>query len=120
MTAVILLALCTTALAPIAQAQENPRAFSDTGYTVADDAIWTFFSRHGGTAVFGAPISREFTLYGSPVQLFEQAALQVRPDGGVQVMPLTGPGLLPYSHLGGLTVPGANSALTMVALGSPS
>jgi hypothetical protein len=93
------------------------RSFPDTGYQIGDDTIWAFFSQHGGNAVFGEPISREFTLYGSPVQLFQQAALQVQPDGSVQVMQLAAPGLLPYAHLHGLTVPAADPALAMVTPG---
>jgi hypothetical protein len=95
-------------------AQADPRV-SDTGYTIADDAIWTFYSEHGGAATFGDPISREFTLMGAPVQLFQDAALQVQPDGSVQVMQLTDPGLLPYTHLNGLTVPAADAAVAFVA-----
>lgn len=108
--------LLATAVAPgLAFAQDDPRVFPDTGYTVADDAIWTFFSQHGGTATFGEPISREFTLLGAPVQLFQDAALQVQTDGSVQVMQLTAPGLLPYTHLNGLTVPAADPAVAFVA-----
>jgi hypothetical protein len=95
-------------------AQDDARVFPDTGYTVADDAIWSFFTQHGGSATFGEPISREFTLMGAPVQLFEDAALRVQPDGSVQAMQLTDPGLLPFTHLNGLTVPAADPAVAFV------
>jgi hypothetical protein len=95
-------------------AQTDPRV-SDTGYTIADDAVWAYYSQHGGAATFGEPISREFTLMGAPVQLFQDAALQVQPDGSVQAMQLTDPGLLPYTHLNGLTVPAADAAVAFVA-----
>lgn len=114
--AAVLLAFCGATLVPAtAHAQDNPRAFPSSGYTLADEAIWTFFSQHGGSAVFGDPISREFNLYESPVQLFERAVLQLRPDGAVQVMPLTGPGPLPYTHMAGLTLPAPDPALAFVA-----
>jgi len=106
----ILLGTTGTALA-----QADPRVFPDTGFTIADDAIWTFFTQYGGSTTFGEPISREFTLFGQPVQLFQNAALQVQPDGSVQVMQLTDPGLVPYTQLNGLTVPGADPALALVA-----
>jgi hypothetical protein len=93
----------------------SPRDFPETGYSIADDAIWTFFANHGGSATFGAPISRELTLLDSQVQLFENAALQVQPDGSVQALQLPNQGLLPFQHLDGLTVPAADPAVTFVA-----
>src|SRR5260370_25105121 len=78
---------------------DTSRVFSDTGFTVADDAIWGFFSQYGGAATFGEPISREFTLLGKPVQLFQNAAVQVQPDGPVQSIQLTDPGLPSPPHL---------------------
>src|ERR1700687_3893640 len=98
-----------------ALAQADPRVFPDTGFSIADDAIWTFFNQHGGSATFGEPISREFTLMGSSVQLFQNAALQVQPDGSVQAMQLTDPGLVPTTQLDGLTVPTADPAVAFVA-----
>ena len=105
----LLLATTGTALA-----QPNPRMFPDTGFSIADDAIWTFFTQHGGMSTFGEPISREFTLLNQPVQLFQTAALQVQPDGSVQAVQLTDPGLVPYTHLNGLTVPAADPAVAFV------
>jgi hypothetical protein len=98
-----------------ALAQADPRVFPDTGFSIVDDAIWTFFNLHGGTSTFGEPISREFTLLGQSVQVFQNAALQVQPDGSVQALQLTDPGLVPYVHLNGLTVPGPDPALAFVA-----
>jgi hypothetical protein len=114
--AVLGLLLVATLTPGLASAQAvDPRVSADTGYTIADDAIWSFFSQHGGSATFGEPISREFILMGSPVQLFQTAALQVQSDGSVQVMQLTDPGLLPYTQLDGLTVPAADAAIAFVA-----
>ncbi len=106
--------LLAASLTPgLALAQSDARG-SDSGYTIADDAILNFYTQHGGSATFGEPISREFTLMGAPVQLFQAAALQVQPDGSVQVMQLTNPGLLPYTNLNGLTVPAADPAVAFV------
>ncbi len=103
------------ALGPgVAFAQDQPRVFSDTGYTIGDDAIWAFFDQYGGLSTFGDPISREFNLLGTPVQLFQNAALQVQPDGSVQTMQLTDPGLVAATQLDGLTVPAADAALAFV------
>jgi len=109
----VLLATLAPASFAFAQAQEQDRSFPETGYTVADDAIWTYFTDHGGVATFGAPISRETSLFGSEVQLFEYAALIVQPDGSVQPMQLAD--TLPYQRFDGLTVPGVDPALTFVA-----
>jgi hypothetical protein len=111
----VVLLLAAAFTPSLAFAQSDPRVYADTGYTVSDDAIWSFFSQHGGSATFGEPISREFTLMGSPVQVFQSAALRVQPDGSVQVMQLTDPGLLPYTHLNGLTLPAADPAVAFVA-----
>jgi hypothetical protein len=108
----LLLATSGTALA-----QEDPRTFPDTGYSITNDAIWSFFTQYGGTSTFGEPISREFLLMGTQVQLFQNAALEVQSDGSIQAMQLTDPGLLPYTSLGGLTVPPANPAIAFVAPG---
>jgi hypothetical protein len=94
---------------------DTSRVFSDTGFTIADDAIWGFFSQYGGVSTFGEPISREFTLLGKPVQLFQNAALQVQPDGSVQAMQLTDPGLVSATQLDGLTLPAADAAVAFVS-----
>jgi hypothetical protein len=98
----------------LAAAQDDPRTFADSGYTISDDAIWSFFDAHGGTATFGEPISREFNFQGTATQLFANAALQVEPDGSVQVLQITDPGLLPYTQLNGLTVPAADPATAYI------
>jgi hypothetical protein len=99
----------------VAGAQEEPQALPDNGYQIRDDAISSFFIQHGGVATFGEPISREFILYGSPVQLFERAAIQVQSDGSATVLPLSSAGLLPYTRFDNLNVPPADPALTFVA-----
>ena len=98
-----------------AQATDDSRSFPDTGFSIQDDAIWNFFNQHGGTAVFGEPISREFTLYGYPVQLFERLGLVVLPDGTVQALELPGPGYLPYTSFNGSTVPAVDGGVQATA-----
>lgn len=114
--AIAMIAVGAMALVPaVAAAQDDPRTFADTGYTVTDDNIWSFFDQHGGAATFGEPISREFNLLGQNVQLFQNAALAVQPDGSVGVLQLSDPGLVPYTHLNGLTVPASDPAAAFVA-----
>jgi len=112
----VVLGLVLVMLVPgVALAQEQDRSFPDTGYTITSDAIWTYFNDHGGQATFGLPISRSATLFGTEVQLFENAALQVEPDGFVQPLQVTGAGLLPYARFDGLTVPADDPAIAFVA-----
>jgi len=103
--------LATTA----ALAQDDARTSEATGYTVGDDAVWGFYSAHGANATFGEPISREFTLFGKPTQLFENAALQVQPDGSVVPLQLTDPSYFTASSVNGLSVPPADAAMAFVA-----
>jgi hypothetical protein len=109
------LLLGAVALPGAALAQDDNRTFTDTGYAVGDDAVWSFFSQYGGADTFGEPISREFTLFGMPTQLFQNAALQVQTDGSVQAMQLADPALLPSTPLNGLTVPVADAELAFIA-----
>jgi hypothetical protein len=97
------------------QAQADPREFSETGYRVSNDAFWDYFTHRGGVRTFGYPISRQFTLLGLPVQLFQRAALQQQPDGSVAILNLLDPGLMPYQHANGSTFPAPDPALAMVA-----
>jgi hypothetical protein len=92
-----------------------PRDYPETGFSIPDDAIYAFFNQYGGPSTFGEPISREFTLLGQPVQLFQNAALAVQPDGSVQVLQLPAQGLLPYTSFEGLTVPAADGATAFVS-----
>jgi hypothetical protein len=110
--AIALLLCALTPALTFAQAQ-NDRVF-DTGYTIADDAIWAYFTSHGGSATFGVPISRELPLGDSQVQLFENAAVRVQPDGSVQAVQLPSSGKLATQNLDGLTVPAADAATAFV------
>jgi hypothetical protein len=106
--------LCLSMGPAMAQDDSASRTFADTGYTIGDDAIWNFFTQYGGATTFGEPISREFMLFGKQVQLFQDAALQVLPDGSVSAMQLTDPGLVPTTQLDGLSVPPADAAVAFV------
>ena len=97
------------AIPGLANAQEAP------SFTITDDATAAYYAQYGGADTFGAPISQEFTLFGQPVQLFQNGALALQADGSVQPMQLTGDGLLPYANFDGLTVPSADPSIAFVA-----
>jgi hypothetical protein len=109
------LVLAAALLPGVASAQaQDPRSFPDTGYAITDDAVWAYFVQSGGVDTFGPPISRGLTLLDSQVQVFQNAVLQVQPDGSVQPLQITAEGLLPYRSLDGLTVPAADPAVAYV------
>ncbi len=86
-----------------------------TGYRVNLDRFWDYFNKRGGVNSFGYPISREFTLKGFPVQLFQRGVLQAMPDGGVATMNLLDSGLMPYTRINSSTFPAADPELVASA-----
>jgi N-acetylmuramoyl-L-alanine amidase len=98
--------------APPAQAAPNDeRYFQQTGYRVGEDAFWNYFRVRGGVRSFGYPVSNVFVLSGMKVQIFQRQILQLRPDGGVQIMNLLDDGLLPYTRVNGSTFPAPDPAV---------
>ena len=81
------------------------RFFSSTGFAIGDDNMWTYFVRRGGQRTFGAPISRQFQLAGSDVQLFEKGMLALDVNGNVVSVNLLEDPLLPYDTFGDLRLP---------------
>ena len=67
---------------------DGGRYFPETGYAVHNDSFWDYFRKRGGIRVFGFPVSDEFTLDGFTVQLFQRAAMQQQPGGGVALINL--------------------------------
>jgi beta propeller repeat protein len=55
------------------------RYFPETGHTIAY-GFKEFWEKHGGLAIFGFPISEEFTENGRTVQYFERARFEFNPD----------------------------------------
>jgi hypothetical protein len=104
------------AVGPMAPAPRAPEVapapcFAETGYCIANVAFAEYFQRRGGVRTFGYPISREFDLLGSRVQLFQRQALQLGPDGNARPLNLLDPELLPYTRINGSTFPGVDPAL---------
>jgi N-acetylmuramoyl-L-alanine amidase len=96
---------------PPAPVPMDERYFQQTGYRIGDDAFWNYFRVRGGVRSFGYPVSNVFTLSGMKVQIFQRQILQLRSDGGVQMMNLLDEGLLPYTKMNGSTFPAPDPAV---------
>ena len=92
-----------------------------TGFEISG-AFLDYFQHRGGVDTFGYPISRQFQLQGSQVQLFQRRALQLRPDGTVGQLNLLDPGIMPYTQLNDATFPAVDLTLTkgLPSPGTPS
>lgn len=108
----LLLALSLAPAMPV-QAQAAPH-FPQTGFTVDNDAIWSYFQSRGGVDTFGYPISRTFLFQGFSVQVFQRHVLQAF-DQQARPLNLLDPGLLPITHYGGLTFPTYDETLAEAA-----
>ena len=82
-----------------------------TGFPIADQLLRDYYQKRGGVRTFGYPISREFTLQGFPVQMFQRGLLQRLPDGGVAAMNLLDEGLMPYTSFNFSVVPATSREL---------
>jgi D-alanyl-D-alanine carboxypeptidase len=102
-------------------AAAGARSFVETGFAVADPSFVDYFDKRGGVQSFGFPVSREFTLLGYPVQIFQRAVFQRFPDGHVQLLNLLDSGLFPYVQVNGAVLPSVDASLvqTAPAVGSP-
>ncbi len=110
------IALALSLIPPAQPAQATtPLYYSQTGYAIADPAFLDYFAKRGGVNTFGYPVSREFTLGGFPVQVFQRAVFQRYPDGHVQLLNLLDPGLFPYTVVNGATFPAVDLALVQTA-----
>lgn len=106
-------------LAQAAEQEADPRYFPETGFRIDNDRFWQYFQRRGGVATFGYPVSREFQLLGSRVQIFQRGIMQIGPNGNPQTMNLLDEGLMPYTRVNGSTYPDPDPALAR-ATPSPS
>jgi hypothetical protein len=87
------------------------RYFSETGYRIDDDGIWSYFTARGRVPVFGFPVSRTFVLLGCRVQIFQRQVAQSCAGRDVGLMNLLDPDIFPYSRVNGSTLPPADPAL---------
>jgi hypothetical protein len=99
----------------------DQRYFSETGYRVDDDSIWSYFVARGRVPVFGFPVSRTFVLLGCQVQIFQRQVAQSCAGRGVALMNLLDPDIFPYERVNGSSLPPADPGLKAEtpAVGSP-
>ncbi|MDQ3810674.1 MAG: hypothetical protein M3336_10330 [Chloroflexota bacterium] len=97
--------------APAPPIARDERYFSETGYRVDNDAIWSYFRARGRVPVFGFPVSRPFVLLGCEVQIFQRQVAQACANRGVALMNLLDPEMFPYDRVNGSTLPAADQGL---------
>jgi hypothetical protein len=94
---------------PVAQkppeVAHDERYFSETGYRIDDDAIWSYFRARGKVPVFGFPVSRGLVLLGCRVQIFQRQVAQACTGQGVTLMNLLDPDIFPYDRVNGSSLP---------------
>lgn len=118
-----LLFLLFVAMLPVRTVDAQPisteaaRTFPETGFSVTNDGIWSYFLSRGGVNTFGYPVSNEFTLLGFTVQIFQRHVLQVWADGSVHPMNLLDPDLLPVNQINFATFPVHNPLVATAAPG---
>ncbi len=79
----------------------------DSGFTVVQPTMRTYYQQHGGVRTLGKPLSQDFQLVGRRVQIFEQQVLEQRQDGSVHGLDLLSDAL-PLTHAAGETFPTAD------------
>jgi hypothetical protein len=99
----------------------DERYFSETGYRIDNDAIWSYFVARGRVPVFGFPVSRTFVLLGCQVQVFQRQIAQSCAGRDVSLMNLLDPEIFPYERVNGSALPGADMGVKAdtPAVGSP-
>ncbi|GAC1313052.1 MAG: hypothetical protein NVSMB2_00430 [Chloroflexota bacterium] len=89
----------------------DDRYFSQTGYRIDDDQIWGFFSQNGGVSAFGYPVSRNMSLLGCPVQMFQRQVIQVCSGAGAALINLLDPEIFNYTKVNGSTFPAPDPSI---------
>ncbi|MCC7372726.1 MAG: N-acetylmuramoyl-L-alanine amidase [Chloroflexi bacterium] len=95
---------------PTDSQQSDARMFSQTGYRIGDDKLWSYFKARGGVRTFGYPVSNPFTLQGFRIQIFQRAVLQLQPTGSVGILNVLDD-ILPYTAINGSQFPAADPSV---------
>jgi hypothetical protein len=100
----------------------DDRYFGQTGYSIDNDQVWSFFQTYGGVNAFGFPTSRTITFLGCPVQFFQRQIIQVCPSQGPALINLLDPEIFPYTKVNGSTFPGPDDQMkaSTPPVGSPT
>jgi len=83
----------------------DDRYFSQTGYRIDNDQVWSFFQSYGAVSTFGYPTSRMITFLGCPVQFFQRQIIQVCPSQGPALINMLDPDIFPYTNVNGSQFP---------------
>jgi hypothetical protein len=78
-------------------AQQDGRYFGQTGYSVENNAIWSYFQGRGGVDTFGYPVSGTFQFQGFEVQIFQRHVLQAF-NAQARPLNLLDPDLMPVTR----------------------
>jgi hypothetical protein len=97
--------------APAASTLRASPVFQESGFAVADGPIGNYFVARGGVRTFGPPVSNEFMLLGSRIQIFRNHVLKVEPNGSVSTVNLFALGAIPFRDVGGRIVPEVDQEL---------
>jgi hypothetical protein len=89
----------------------DERYFSETGYRIDEDGIWSYFQARGRVPVFGFPVSRSFVLLGCRVQVFQRQVAQSCDGREVTLMNLLDPDIFPYERVNGSVLPPPDAGL---------
>jgi hypothetical protein len=90
----------------------DERYFTETGYRIDNDAIWSYFQARGRIDTFGFPVSRTFTFLGCTAQIFQRQIAQVCGAGAnAQLMNMLDPDIFPYTRVNFSTFPPADDAM---------
>src|SRR5207302_3538612 len=109
--------------APVAPPMvHDDRYFSQTGYRIDNDDVWTFFQQFGGLSTFGFPVSRNMSFLGCPVQMFQRHIIQVCASQGAALINLLDPEIFPYTHVNGSVFPAPDPTMksNTPQVGSPT
>jgi len=89
--------------------------FQETGFSVGTGPLGDYFAARGGARTFGPPISNQFTLLGSQVQIFRRFMLKQDPSGTVAAVNLIDDGAIPARGPAGQALPLTDPSLIQAA-----
>ncbi|HEV2126958.1 MAG TPA: carboxypeptidase-like regulatory domain-containing protein [Chloroflexota bacterium] len=89
---------------PVIAQQQGQLCFPETGYCIQSPQFRQYFDARGGVRILGYPVSREFTLEGFRVQIFQRVVLQQQGDR-VERLNVLDSSVLPLTRANGSVFP---------------
>jgi hypothetical protein len=102
------------ALAPPGTPSEAQQNCYPTGFCIQNSAFLSYYQQRGEHNTLGYPASREFTLEGFQVQIFQRVVLQMN-QGNVARLNVLDPGIMPMTRANQSIFPGPDPALAAAA-----